>query len=148
MKKVYCLFLAGVLIVGGRSLKSQQCAGPVAGSATITLQTGPGSPQCTCTFAIPGSGSTQDVYWVPQAFGCCRVTVTSYYDGGSCVVVNGKLDEPAMKRLLEFAQTHDVLAAKCTGQYLPVQALLKPPPIDLSPLSLNTRREISDLLMR
>ena len=76
------------------------------------------------------------------------VTVTSYCDGGSCVVVNGKLDEPAMKRLLEFAQTHDVLAAKCTGQYLPVQALLKPPPIDLSPLSLNTRREISDLLMR
>jgi hypothetical protein len=144
MRKACCLFIASVLIVGATSLRSQQCAGPVAGSATIILQTGP-RVQCTCTFSIPGSGSTQDVFWIPQPTSCCGVTVTSYYDGGSCVVVDGKLDRPAIERLLEFAQTHELLTAKCDGQYFPAKPLLRSKSPEISLLSLNSMRTISDL---
>ena len=144
MKKTHCLILVVILIMGAPRVRSQEpsCAGPQPGHVGFSIG------NCQCSITTPGSSETEDVYWIPYNVTCCGTQQLSYYDGGSCVVVNGKLDLPAMRQVLEFSKTHELLVARCDGQYLPLQALLRSQPPEISFRSLNTRRIVSELETR
>jgi len=142
MKRGSLIVFAIVLLFGATDLKSQNCSCS-SGTVPISFKCSPylgGS----CNFSVP-SGGPPDVCFVAIPIFCCGNTEYNYQDEGQCIIIHGKLDQPALQRLLEYAKTHEVLAASCNGQYLPAQAVLRAPTPALPPQSLERQRSISDL---
>lgn len=144
-----CLVLGALILVCGTpKLKSQSVCTSSAVTYTFPCGGGPGQGSSSCTISIPGSGANQDIYYVPVSTFCCGGSENTYIDAGSCTIVNGKLDLPALQRLLEYSKTHEILTASCNGQYYPAQALLRQPPPKIAPQSLDTRKAIASLEAR
>ena len=145
MKRGSLIVFAIVLLFGATDLKSQNCS-CASGTTPVSYQCPPywgGS----CSFSVP-SGGPPNICYVATQIPCCGGTANNFQDEGQCIIIHGKLDQPALQRLLEYAKTHEVLAASCNGQYLPAQALLRAPTPALPPKSLERQKSISDLGVR
>ena len=124
MKRTSFLPFAVVLVFRTMYLKSQSA---VCGEQTFEIVINCPPPYPPCSFNVAAPASDVGIWYAPQSIKCCNITQYNYVDTGQCVTVYGKLNQPALQRLLEYAKTHEMLAATCDGRYLPAQAVLRMP---------------------
>lgn len=81
-----------------------------------------------CVFNTPGTNNQYGVGYTCYTISCCGGSVPNCsFDGVNCWWA--KLDEPGTKeRLLELAETQDLLVVSCEGQYRPFFDVLRSAP--------------------
>ena len=120
--------IAIALSLAGSVASAQGCAGS-SYTATITCQNPhTGCPSTTVTQTIPNFGQ-YGVTWVSAPVICCGQIYASYaFQGWSCGDSDKILDPAIRRRLLELAESQDIMVNSCKGEFRPPDIALMEKP--------------------